>query len=395
MAKIGKIIVFFVAVFVLLRGISTYTVQVGNVGVRVSNFSGVDTADLKPGWRMEIPGVHKIWEMPGHYQYLNFTGEEALEIRTKDNNIVKLDISVPYRIVPGDAHLVVSAGNHLPDGGGGFRYQRLMRETTISVLRAKLADLKSSDFYDTNRRMEVAEDATVTLTAELGPLHLEAENVLLRASYFRAEYELQLSSIQLNEQSKLLDGARERVADRQQKLDNYVQATAAQAASLEQNWAKRIADMDRAYQVGFVKQEENGVGAARIFLDAMEEAPRGEIVVVAAKTFSLEPPAITDGHLLGIKTVQAETLEYDQRVKAEADGVSGRLAAEGAAKVAEVRGEFEARVNALLNSPAGRAYVAYVAAENIQFAETLTFQSGEGIPSVLRLREFARAFMGG
>ena len=48
----------------------------------------------------------------------------------------------------------------------------------------------------------------------------------------------------------------------------------------------------------------------------------------------------------------------------------------------------------LLGSPAGKAYVAYKTAENVEFAKTLTFSSSEGIPSVLRLRAFAEQFMG-
>ena len=55
---------------------------------------------------------------------------------------------------------------------------------------------------------------------------------------------------------------------------------------------------------------------------------------------------------------------------------------------------LEGQINALLNSPAGRAYVAYNAAANITFATQLTFNSSDGVPSVLRLREFARQFMG-
>ena len=60
----------------------------------------------------------------------------------------------------------------------------------------------------------------------------------------------------------------------------------------------------------------------------------------------------------------------------------------------EIRGNYEGRVNQLLNSPAGRAYVGYNAADKVRFASELTFQSSEGIPSVLRLGNFARTFMG-
>ncbi len=62
--------------------------------------------------------------------------------------------------------------------------------------------------------------------------------------------------------------------------------------------------------------------------------------------------------------------------------------------VAKVQGEYENKLNVLLGSPAGRAYVAWKAADNVKFAETLTFSSSDGIPSVLRLRQFAELFMG-
>ena len=64
------------------------------------------------------------------------------------------------------------------------------------------------------------------------------------------------------------------------------------------------------------------------------------------------------------------------------------------ADIAAVRGEFESKLNALLDSPGGRAYVAYRAASNVKFDDVLTFQSDDGIPSVLRLRDFAERFMG-
>jgi hypothetical protein len=73
-------------------------------------------------------------------------------------------------------------------------------------------------------------------------------------------------------------------------------------------------------------------------------------------------------------------------VSAEADGIEGRLAAEGDALIARLQREYEIELNALLGTPGGRAFVAWQAAEHVQFAETLTFSSMEGIPSVLRLR---------
>ena len=43
---------------------------------------------------------------------------------------------------------------------------------------------------------------------------------------------------------------------------------------------------------------------------------------------------------------------------------------------------------------AGRAYVAWKSADKVTFDKNLTFNSSDGIPSVLRLRQFAQEFMG-
>src|SRR5262249_6553951 len=135
-------------------------------------------------------------------------------------------------------------------------------------------------------------------------------------------------------------------------------------------------------------------GATRAKLAALAQGERDALKDQAAKLFGLDPASVTDGYLIGIKNIQAETLEYKNRVTASADAIEGRLGAEGGALLARVQGEYETKLNALLGSPAGRAYVAWKSAENVKFGDTLTFSSADGIPSVLRLRQFAEQFMG-
>lgn len=459
METLSKISKWFVLGFIgllVLRGLVIDNIEIGHVGVRRSNVGGVVEQDLEPGWRLEIVGLHKIVELPSTYQFLEFTGTEALEIRTKDNNIVSLDISVPYRIAPGTAYEIVEAGNHVEDGTGGFRFQRLTRETTIGVLREHLADLQSSDFYDTDRRAKVANRTLELLNERLAPLHVEANAILIRSVFFPPAYELQLMQIQLNAQNKLLDGASKLVADKQQELDNYQQRTNALSSSRAQSWKAKLARIDRGYQVGFLGVKlGHGVGeraedvpaegapptdaapsdappsdalpddappidpsldgplidepialtglpepidvepgAARRKLEQMTPDELLAVKAAAAKTLGGKPEEYGDAYLLGIKNIQAETLAYDQEVRAGADGVAARLEAEGDAMVAEVRGAYETKINKLLSSSAGRAFVAWEAAAYVQFAKDLTFQSSDGVPSVLRLREFAKTFMG-
>lgn len=395
--KISRVIVIATVVLWLLPKLLTTRVKPGEIGVRQSAASGVHDEDLGAGMHWRIPGLHKMITLPNGYFFLDYSAEGdvgALSIRTKDNNTVIVDVTVPVRIRRGEAHSIVQAGNHNKDGSR-YRYQKLAAETTVSVLREELANLASVGWYNTEERLKISNRALELLNEALAPIHLEAQAVLIRALRFRDEYERQLTQIQLNEQNKLLDQARQKVADEQQKFDNYNQGTSALASAREQDWIKRQAELERAYQVGSVGNEDSTPGVTRKKLEAMTPEQTLALKTQAAKVFGLDSPeAVTDAYLIGIKNIQAETLEYKNRVTAEADGVSGRLEAEGEALVAKVQGEYETKLNALLSSPAGRAYVAWTAAANVTFGTTLTFSSQEGIPSVLRLRRFAEQFMG-
>jgi len=398
--RISQFICFTAIVLLVAPTCFITTVPLGSIGVRSSSLSGVLASDLEPGWQLSVATIHNVTLLPSRYLFLDYGSEDnqGLQIRTRDNNNVFVDITVPYRIKPGEAHMVMRAGNHTRTTGDKYRFQQLAENTTVGVLREDLAELTSADFYNTDKRLEIAARTLKVLNEKLAPINLEAQAVLVRAVSFRPEYEVQLQAIQLNEQNKLLDGARQKVAQQQQELDNFELQTTAQANARQQEWIKKQADLERAYQVGFVVDPngDRAVGAARRQLAAVPEEQRTKLREEAARVLEIsDPEKITDPYLLGIQNIQAETLEYKSRVGAEADGISGRLQAEGEADIAAVRGEFETKINALLGSPAGRAYVAWKTAENVTFASVLTFQSREGVPSVLRLRNFALQFMGG
>jgi regulator of protease activity HflC (stomatin/prohibitin superfamily) len=400
LAKLARAVVIVTLLLWIVPALIFVNVEPGWIGVRQSAVSGVDKNDQEPGWHWRIPGIHKMIYLPTAYFFLDYTDDDnnpetPLHIRTKDNNTVQLDVSVPIRIKKTRAHLIVQAGNHVLDAGGRYRYQRLAQETTVSVLREELANLDSVGFYSTTRRIEISAKALELLNKALDLLHLEAQAVLIRAVRFRDEYEKQLGQIQLNEQNKLLDNARQRVAVQQQGLDNYLQGTAAQVSAKEQDWVKRQAELERAYQIGMLGVEDAKPGSARKKLASLTPEDVAKLRADAAKIYGLDDASsVTDAYLLGIKNIQAETLEYRNRITAEADAIGARLEAEGDALVAKVRGTYETKLNALLSTPAGRAYVAWKAADNVTFGKELTFNSREGVPSVLRLRSFAQQFMG-
>ena len=399
LVRLAKVIVLGALALWIVPALFTSGVAPNEIGVRTSAASGVLAADLAPGWHWRIPGIHKLILLPSSYFMLDYTNDDRgpqkpLVIRTKDNNTVGLDVSVPLRIKPGEAHLLVAAGNHVTDPDGRYRYQRLAEETATSVLREQMATLDSVGFYATDRRLAASAKALEMLNRQLAAMHVEAQAVLVRAVSFRPDYEKQLQTIQLNEQNKLLDAASQKLATAQQVLDNYVQGTSAQVSSRTQDWIKRQAELERAYQVGLLDVAEATPGAARAKLAQTAPADVEALRQQAAKIFGLDPASVSDAYLVGIKNIQAETLEYKNRITAGAEAIEARLIAEGDAMVARVQGEYETKLNALLGTPAGKAYVAWQAADNVSFSKSLTFSSAEGIPSVLRLRQFAEQFMG-
>lgn len=372
-------------------------VRPDEIGVRQSSFSGVYKEDLAPGWHWRIPGIHKIHRLPRDYYFLDYTKEAKgrLHIRTKDNNIVHIDVTVPIQIVRGTAHNLVSEGKHLRDANGVYRFQRLAHESTVSVLREELAKLTSAEFWDTEQRIKVVEKTKVKLNKALEEFHVRASGVLIRAVYFQERYEQKQQQKQLNVQKRKLDAAQQKVAKKQQSLDNYKHHSEALAAERKQAIIKTRHDLERSFNVGFIETKgDTSPGAARRLLKAMSKDDKLALRKKAAETLSIPVDDVGDKYLLGIKNIQAETLEYKSRVSAEAHAIKSRLVAEGKAKIAMVQGQYESRINQLLNSPAGRAYVAWSAAANVTFANELTFQSRDGIPSILRLRRFAQQFMG-
>ena len=140
LVKASKVVVIGALLLWIIPALFTLRVEPSEIGVRQSATSGVLDEDLGPGWHWRIPGVHKLIVLPSSYFMLDYTldnrgPQKPLVIRTKDNNTVELDVSVPIRIKPVEANALVSTGNHVKDPDGRFRYQRLAEETATSVLR--------------------------------------------------------------------------------------------------------------------------------------------------------------------------------------------------------------------------------------------------------------------
>jgi hypothetical protein len=320
-----------------------------HVGVKQNQWGGgVVSEDYSTGFHLGVTGVHKWYLLDRRTHFLTFAeGQTAsglnqerpsLEIRTTDQNMASVDVTLSYRIKPGEAHLLV---------GEGLRavYRDRVISTVESVLLEQLAQLTSEDFYSTETRLARAEATMPELVKALAPLHIEPEALLLRAVRFLGGYEQRLQDKQLTYQMKLLATAQLRVETELQVTGTMEKEIEAAEKDLRGTWDKELQQM----------KSDNEVEIAQIFGDAD----------------------------LYDKQTRSEALaDYETMIS------EGNLAID---KAEALRNELR---NKALDTQGGAIYLAQQAAENLNIA-TVTLNSNDpNVPSILNLSELVEILVG-
>jgi len=299
----------------LLPNIATTYIEPDEIGVRRSLIGGVDHKDLGQGRAVSVPFLHTIYRLPSTLHYLLLIDQRALSLRTRENNVIDVDVTVIYEIVPGEAHLIVEEG--FID-----TYETKVNSITQGFLREQLATLSNEDVQKPDRRETMAAGSTEPLNKLLAQYHVQVPNngVVLRAIRFRPEYEQKLQDKQLFAVQARLDEAKGKEAE---------------AATLTDTDSKGI-DRD-------VK---------------LEQETWNQKIEEAKTKFEIE-----------IADVNATALRYDQEKRAEADALCSKARAEG--NLAEAKADaLGKRLTAqALSTPAGRTYSAIEAARNFKLGD--------------------------
>ncbi len=299
--------------------------------VAVDERQGVSPNAASPSFFPKHAGPEDM-STPAHYRY------PALEIRNRDGNVVTLDVSVPYRIIKGQAHKIVE------DGLKSF-YPERVKATVESVLREVLPEMSNDALIDVDKRLATSIKALEMLQKKLDQFHVIAEAVLIRRVAFPPEYEAKLQQKQLFTQKARLDQAETlKLVEVLRTGTVEKEIAAAEAMSLAE-WEKKT------------------------------ETLRAEYAVKVA-------------------TIQSESLQYSKKTRAEADAkyqvklAEGKLALDRAeALLSQLRSEA-------LSTPGGQIYVAQQAAENLNMGRVTLNSSDPRVPLVLDVHRFAEMLLG-
>ena len=339
---------------VFAAGALLQRVPPAKIGVKQNLLGGgIESSDYLMGFHLGVSFVHKWHLLDGRMHFLTYARSEAavnrkmigmgvvrpaLEIRTKDNNLAFFDVTVTYRIKPGEGHRIVQAGNQV-------KY-RLQADTAVqAVLRAELAQLSSEEVYDTDTRLSLVDSVMPKLAAELAKYHLEPSRLLIRAVAFPEQYEQKLTEKQLTYQQKLLASAQRKVEDEQAETEGYETETMAMVKEASADWDLKLE----------VLRSDNRVLIAGITAEAEKDA-----IEMTANADADYLAAIAEGELAVQK---AEALRNELR-------------------------------NQALDTAGGRIFLAQQAAENLQFDSVTLNSNDPSIPSILNIDELVRLLVG-
>jgi len=332
-------------------------IEPGEIGVRQSLWggSGVALEDFGVGYHLGITGIHKWHIIDARTHFLTFSEasgqlatsrrnqnsqqEPPLVIRTSDNNVVKLDVTVVYRVKEGRAHKIVSDGAQL-------QYRDRVASQVEGVLREELSKLTPEYFQLTKRRLESAAAALPILAASIDKFHVEPELILIRAVRFLDTYESELQQKQLTEQQKKLEAALRLVEDSQKETGSIEKRTEALEKENRAEWDKRL----------------------------QSEKSNNEVA---------------------ISEIDAAAHVYENEVKPTADAAYEKLVADGKLAVQRAEALRDELRNAALDTAGGRILQARQAAENLNF-ESVTLNSNDpSVPSVIDIDALTKLLIGG
>ncbi len=292
-------------------------IEPNEIGVRRSLTGGVDSEDFGTGYHISLPFWHRWYKLQRTVHYLEFSDDsgEPLDVRTKENNVIYIDVTIPYRLVDGSAWEIVRSGFH-------HTYADKVKSTSLGILREHLAELSNLDVQDPKKRQGITTKTLPLLNDALAQYKVRATHIVLRAIRFRPQYEEKLQAKQFLSVQGKLDEAHQAESVARQETETLEKSIEKDIRLKEEAWNKKIEELRSKYE-------------------------------------------------LEIAAIEAEAVAYDRARRASADATYTEMTSEGdlAEALAEALGE-RLKTEAL-STRAGRTFSAVEAARRFQLGEVV------------------------
>jgi len=297
-------------------------IDVGQIGVRTQQYSvlgekGVFPKDYGAGWHRNLP-LLDTWnifdstvqtteftteqerkETRKIYSFLSSTSRQYLdsapvggpgqvELKSKDGFTVRLDVTVKYRVKPGEVHQLYR------ELGSQARYKGIVRDQVQKVIRDTFGTMRTEQFYAPDVRRAKTAEATALLEAELNGNSIELIEILIRDIAFDPSYERKILDKKLADQDVELNKSRALAEEKKGETNRIAAETEAKVRVIEQELiAKQLtmkAETDK--QIAQINADAR-LSAAKLIADA--DLYKAEL---DAKGTLLEKEALAEGEQL-------------------------------------------------------------------------------------------------
>ncbi len=321
------------------------------IGIKQARWGGggIIEQDFHTGFQLGVSGYHLWHYLPRQTHFLHFTRsnspssgvdswEPPQEIRTRDNNVVTIDLSIPYHIIPESGFQIVKEGLK-------HEYRDRVKSTVERVLRSELSELTSEDLQNTEMRRQRTMAILPILNVQLAEFHCRAETVLVRRFQFSTQYESKLQEKQFLRQKANLDEALTAQADEQKTVNLIERQIVAAEKALTQGWEKELQVKLSEYEV-----------------------------------------LIAD--------INARAHIYAKKTRAEAQADRDILEAEGKLALDQAEALRNELRTAALNSKGGQILLALEAANNLNIPEVTLNSDDPAVPMLLDLSAMTKILVG-
>ncbi len=247
MKAIRNVSIAVIAAVVLLILARTLVIKIepGEIGV-LTRFDGLDEHDYGPGYHMSLPWVHRWSRMDATVQTLhmmsnlkaNEEGRGPLIVKSREGASVTMDVSIKYQISDDKVWEIVRQ-----HGTGSTRrsgYKAKVEDRADRVLQEALGSINTEDFYDPEKRADVARTMEESLTADLKSLDVDLIAILIRDVQFQEDFEKRIKEKALAEEAIELNQAQAQAAEYRGRTNKIEAETEAIVQVIDQEREKEL-----------------------------------------------------------------------------------------------------------------------------------------------------------
>ncbi|MFQ5506532.1 MAG: SPFH domain-containing protein [Planctomycetota bacterium] len=330
MLRLISILVIVLTALGIIARLNVVQIEIGQTGVLTREFSdGLVKKDYAPGFHWNMGPLH-TWDVfdttVQTLSMLRSVKDGAFQLKSADGATVTLDVTVKYKIKPGECHKI------LEEFGRGTNYQEKVRNQAIDAMRPVFGSMETEDFYDPAARAKRASQAEQVLSKRLAGLHVDLIGILVRDVSFEEAYEKRIQEKEIAKQDAQLNDAKKDAAEFVGETNKILAETDAKVTVIEEGLQKSIQELTAENEVQIAKIKAD---AERYVVEMRAEAD----LVVAEKTAA--------GDLL-VKNAEAEAQALRQRALV-GSGASNLIALEAARNLQLTKFVVSTRENNILN----------------------------------------------